>query len=172
MGTLLKSGVTTGGFAAIAMILFLEFTSHRPMRFQSQLHIEALEDLNAFIARFADRRGWDTAMKDRLSAVAEETLLTLAPLDLEGEGEDEQRDGRRLVVLASSDGPVADLEFIGGGNDENLEDRIRQLQQHDTETPAENELSLLLLRSYASSVRHQQYQDTDVITVRVTPPAS
>ena len=174
LGTLLKSGVTTGGFAAIAMILFLEFTSRRPMRFQSQLHIEALEDLNAFIARFADRRGWDTAMKDRLSAVAEETLLTLAPLDLEGEGEgeDEQRDGRRLVVLASSDGPVADLEFIGGGNDENLEDRIRQLQQHDTETPAENELSLLLLRSYASSVRHQQYQDTDVITVRVTPPAS
>ena len=114
LGTLLKSGVTTGGFAAIAMILFLEFTSRRPMRFQSQLHIEALEDLNAFIARFADRRGWDTAMKDRLSAVAEETLLTLAPLDLEGEGEDEQRDGRRLVVLASSDGPVADLEFIGG----------------------------------------------------------
>ena len=172
LGTLLKSGVTTGGFAAIAMILFLEFTSHRPMRFQSQLHIEALEDLNAFIAKFADRRGWDTAMKDRLSAVAEETLLTLAPLDLEGREEDEQRDGRRLVVLASSDGPVADLEFIGGGNDENLEDRIRQLQQHDTETPAENELSLLLLRSYASSVRHQQYQDTDVITVRVTPPAS
>ena len=172
LGTLLKSGVTTGGFAAIAMILFLEFTSHRPMRFQSQLHIEALEDLNAFIAKFADRRGWDTAMKDRLSAVAEETLLTLAPLDLEGREEDEQRDGRRLVVLASSDGPVADLEFIGGGNDENLEDRIRQLQQHDTETPAENELSLLLLRSYASSVRHQQYQDTDVITVRVTRPAS
>ena len=172
LGTLLKSGITTGGFAAIAMILFLEFTSHRPMRFQSQLHIEALEDLNAFIARFADRRGWDTAMKDRLSAVAEETLLTLAPLDLEGGGEDEERDDRRLVVLASSDGPVADLEFIGGGNDENLEDRIRQLQQHDTETPAENELSLLLLRSYASSVRHQQYQDTDVITVRVTRPAS
>ncbi len=172
LGTLLKSGITTGGFAAIAMILFLEFTSHRPMRFQSQLHIEALEDLNAFIARFADRRGWDTAMKDRLSAVAEETLLTLAPLDLEGGGEDEERDDRRLVVLASSDGPVADLEFIGGGDDENLEDRIRQLQQHDTETPAENELSLLLLRSYASSVRHQQYQDTDVITVRVTRPAS
>ena len=121
LGTLLKSGITTGGLAPIALILFLEFTSHRPMRFQSPLHINALDDLNAFITRFADRRGWDTAMKDWLSAVAEETLLTLAPLDLEGglEGneEDEQPDGRRLVVLASSDGPVADLEFIGGGNE-------------------------------------------------------
>ena len=172
LGTLLKSGITTGGLAAIALILFLEFTSHRPMRFQSQLHIDALDDLNAFIARFADRRGWDTPMKERLSAVAEETLLTLAPLNLEGDEEDEEPDDRRLVVLAPSDGPVADLEFIGGGNEENLEDRIRQLQQHDTETPAENELSLLLLRSYASSVRYQQYQGTDVITVRVTPPAS
>ena len=155
-GTLLNSGITTGGFAAILMILFLEFTTHRSMCFQSKLHIDALPELNEFIARFAARRRWDTAMQDRLSAVAEETLLTLAPLDLEADKDEEEHDGRRLVVLASSDGPVADLEFIGGGDEENLEDRIRQLQQHDTETPAENELSLLLLRSYASSVQHQQ----------------
>ena len=80
---LLDSGITTGGLAAIVMILYLEFTNPRRMRFQSALHIDALPDLNAFIARFAERRGWDDAMKDRLSAVAEETLLTLAPLDLE-----------------------------------------------------------------------------------------
>ena len=104
-------------------------------------------------------------MKERLSAVAEETLLTLAPLDLEGN--DDVRDDRRLVVLASSEGPVADLEFIGGGSGENVEDQVRQLQQHDTETPVEQEISLLLLRNYASSVRHQQYHDTDIITVRV-----
>ena len=80
-------------------------------------------------------------------------------------------DERRLVVVASSDGPVADLEFIGGaGDEENIEDRVRQLQQHDVETPPENELSLHLLRSYASSVRHQQYHGTDIITVRVGPP--
>ncbi len=171
-GTLLNSGITTGGFAAILMILFLEITTHRSMRFQSKLHIDALPELNEFIARFAARRRRDTAMQDRLSAVAEETLLTLAPLDLEADKDEEEHDGRRLVVLASSDGPVADLEFIGGGDEENLEDRIRQLQQHDTETPAENELSLLLLRRYASSVQHQQYQDTDVITVRVSHPES
>ena len=168
--TLLKSGITTGGFAAILMILFLEFTSHRSMRFQSELHIDALSDLNAFIAKFAARRGWGDAMRERLGAVAEETLLTLAPLDFEADEEEETKDGRRLVVLASSDGPVADLEFIGGGNEANLEDQIRQLQQHDSSEPVEQELSLRMLRGYASSVRHQQYQDTDVITVRVNHP--
>ena len=171
-GTMLKSGVTTGGLAAIVMVLYLELTSPRRMRFQSQLHIDALPELNEFIARFAAQRGWDTEMKNRLSAVAEETLLTLAPLDLSldvEEKEEEDGDERRLVVVASSDGPVADLEFIGGGDSENIEDRVRQLQQHDVETTAEHELSLQLLRSYASSVRHQQYHDTDIITVRVAP---
>ena len=169
-GTLLESGITTGGLAVVVMVLYLEFTNPRRMRFQSQLDVDALPELNEFIAKFAGRRGWDTAMQERLSAVAEETLLTLAPLDLEGN--DDTGDNRRLVVLASGEGPVADLEFIGGGNEENMEDRLRQLQQYDSETPVENELSLRLLRSYASSVKHQQYRDADIITVRVGPPGT
>ena len=169
-GALLKSGITTGGLAAIAMVLYLELTNPRRMRFTSRLHIDALPELNEFITRFVRRRGWDTAMEERLRAVAEETLLVLAPLDLGGGEEAEIHDGRRLVVLAASEGPVADLEFIGGGDGSNLEDQIRQLQQHDTEPPAEQELSLVLLRNYASSVKHQQYHDTDIITVRVVPP--
>lgn len=174
---LLSSGVTTGGFSAIALILYLELTNPRSMRFRSPLHIDALPELNAFMARFADRRGWDAAMKDRLSAVAEETLLTLAPLDLESlldddepDADDAAKEERQLVVVASSEGAVADLEFIGGGNDENIEDRIRQLQQYDEEAPEEEELSLRLLRSYAMSVRHQQYHGMDVIAVRVGHP--
>ena len=178
-GALFKSAVTTGGLAAIVMILYLELTSPRRMRFQSKLHIDSLPELNEFIAKFAASRGWDTAMKDKLSAVAEETLLTLAPLDLELsldlDAEDDEDDGetRQLVVVASSDEAVADLEFIGGGgDDENIEDRVRQLQLHDEETPVEQELSLRMLRSYASSVRHQQFHDTDIITVRVGPPGT
>ncbi len=91
----------------------------------------------------------------------------------EDEHEPEQEDAgpdRQLVVLASSDGLVVTLEFIGGaGDEENMEDRLRQLQQFDSETPVEQELSLLLLRAYASSVRHQQYHNTDIITVRIAP---
>ena len=36
----------------------------------------------------------------------------------------------------------------------------------------EQEISLKLLRRYASSVRHQQFQGTDIITVRVGPPGT
>ena len=54
----------------------------------------------------------------------------------------------------------------------NIEDQVRQLQQHNSETPTEQDLSLRLLRSYATSVRHQQYHDTDIITVRVGPPGA
>ena len=173
-GALLKSGITTGGLAVVVMILYLEFTNPRHMRFKSRLDIEALPELNEFITRFADSRGWDNAMKDRLSAVGEETLLTLAPLDLtldlDDDGDKDAGDERQLVVLASSEGEVADLEFIGGGSEENIEDQVRQLQQHDEETPVEHELSLILLRSYASSVEHHQYHDTDIITVRVVRP--
>ena len=174
-GALLKSGITTGGLAVVVMILYLEFTNPRRMRFTSKLHIDSLPDLNEFIARFATRRGWDDAMKDRLSAVAEETLLTLAPLDLEGlmseEEDNETGEERQLVVIMSGEGQVADLEFIGGGGEGNVEDQVRQLQQHDTQEPSENELSLLL-RSFATSVRHQQYHDTDIITVRVSSPSA
>ena len=174
-GALLKSGITTGGLAVVAMILYLEFTNPRHMRFKSRLDIESLPELNEFIARFANSRGWDDAMKARLSAVAEETLLTLAPLDLttldfEEDGDEDTTDERQLVVLASSEGEVADLEFIGGGSEENIEDQVHQLQQHDQETPVEDELSLRLLRSYASSVEHHQYHDTDIISVRVVHP--
>ena len=57
LATLLKSAVTTGGFAAIAMILYLELTSPKRMRFTSRLDIEALADLYEFIARFAASQG-------------------------------------------------------------------------------------------------------------------
>ena len=80
---LFKSGITTGGLAAVAMILYLEFTNPRRMRFHSRLDIDALPELNKFLERFAARRGWDDKMKERLSQVSEETLLILAPLDLE-----------------------------------------------------------------------------------------
>jgi len=171
---LMKSGITTGGFAAIAMILYLELTNPRRMRFRSKLDVDSLPELNDFIISFANSRRWGEAMRDRLMAVGEETLLTLAPIDfnLDLADDDDGTDGveRTLVVVASSEGDVAELEFIGGEGGQNIEDRVRQLQEFDDEHIVEQELSLQLLRNYASSVQHQQYHGTDIITVRVEPP--
>ncbi len=171
---LFKSGITTGGFAAVAMIIYLELTNPRRMRFNSKLDIDALPELNEFITKFVDSRKWNDAMRDRLMAVAEETLLTLSPLDLEMDldAPDEPEEERSLVVIASSEDDVAELEFIGGAGSENIEDRVRQLQDYDDERIVEQELSLQLLRNYASSVRHQQFRDTDIITVQVEQPNS
>ena len=171
---LFKSGITTGGFAAVAMILYLELTNPRRMRFRSKLDIDSLPELNEFIAKFASNRRWNDAMRDRLMAVAEETLLTLSPLDLEMtlDEPDEPEEERMLVVVASSEGDVAELEFIGGEGGQNIEDRVRQLQDFDDESIIENELSLQLLQNYASSVSHQQFHGTDIITVSVEQPGS
>ena len=171
---LMKSGITTGGFAAVAMILYLELTNPRRMRFRSKLDIDSLTELNDFIAKFANSRRWSDAMRDKLMAVAEETLLTLSPLDLEMtlDEPDELEEERTLVVVASSEGDVAELEFIGGEGGQNIEDRVRQLQDFDDESIIENELSLQLLQNYASSVSHQQFHGTDIITVSVEQPGS
>ena len=64
------------------------------------------------------------------------------------------------------------LEFTVGPGGNNLQDRIALLGEHTDEAAPERDVSLRLLRHLASSVRHQQYHDTDLVTVRVRAPAA
>ena len=57
-----SSGITTGGIAAIIMILYLELTNPRRMRFQSQL--AALPDLKQFVEPSSLATGVGIPMKD------------------------------------------------------------------------------------------------------------
>ena len=75
--------------------------------------------------------------------------------------------GRRLMLMARGDDRQAELEFVAASGDENLEDVMILLSKHYPDSPVEHELSLRLLRHYASSVRHQQYHGTDILTIRV-----
>ena len=105
-------------------------------------------------------------MAERLDAVAEEMLLTLL-----GRQEDGAPSGRqRLLLAAREEDGRAVLEFVTGSGDDNFEDRIALLGEDIAGTPAEREISLRLLRHLASSVRHEQYHDTEFITVRVEAP--
>ena len=162
-GGLLGSGITAGGIIAIALVLFIEMTSPRSRRFKAEFTIDVLPQLRVFLSDFAERCGWGREMARRLEAASEETLLTLLR-------EDESDDGRTrlLRVTARKDGRGACLEFVASvGEDENLQDRIALLGEEINQTTLERDVSLRLLRHLASSVRHQQYHSTDIVTVVV-----
>jgi len=78
-----------------------------------------------------------------------------------------RRADRRLHLVAQREGGGALLRLVVAPRDENLQDRIALLGEESTEASAEREMSLRLLKHLASSVRHQQYHDTDIVTVRV-----
>ena len=164
-GGLLQNGMTAGGLVALLLSLFLELTAPRRARVSTQVDVAALPKIREFLGAFASRSGWDEAMLHRLETASEETLLTLIEKEEEGNLEH-----RRLRVVARKEGDQAVLEFVAATGDENLQDRIALLGERTSEAPAEQEVSLRLLRHVASSVLHQQYYDMDIVTVRVDTP--
>ena len=162
-GGLLRNGMNAGGFTAILLTLFLELTKPRRRRIEMAFDISALSEIRGFLGAFASRNGWDTAMSNRLDAAAEETLLTLMPQD----DAEEKHAQRHLRLTAHKEKGDAVLEFVVSSGEENLQDRVTLLSEHTDEAPIEREVSLRLLRHLASSVRHQQYHETDIVTVRV-----
>ena len=165
-GGLLRNGITAGGLVAIFMTLFLEATAPRSSRILVDLDLSVLPRIREFLGAFASRNGWGPKIVDRLDAVSEETLLVLT-----GQHEDrEQPEGRRLLLLARKEGGGAVLEFIAAAGEENLQDRIGLLEDTPDEVLIEREVSLRMLRHLASSLRHQQFHDSDVVTVRVDVP--
>lgn len=169
-GGLLQNGMTAGGLTALLLTLFLQLAEPRRRRIEVPFQISVLPEIREFLGTFASRGGWGEAMTERLDSASEETLLTLLE-----HYRSEDRDGdaeRRLLLIAHKERDEAVLEFIASTGDANLEDQIALLSERATEAEAsaEHEVSLRLLRHVASSVRHQQYHDTDIVTVRVKAP--
>ena len=162
-GALLGNGMTAGGLTAIVLTLFMELTGPRSRRIETALDVEALPDVIAFLREFATRRSWSEGAVQRLCSAGEETLLSL----VRPEGDAQASGKRRLLVIARGSRKAAELEFVAAPGEENLEDRMVLLTERGGGAPAEHEISLRLLRHYASSVYHQQYHDTDIVTVRV-----
>ena len=166
-GGLLQNGMTAGGLAAILMTMFLELTQPRRRRMETECHLSALPRIQEFLGSFASDNGWGQAMRNRLDTAVEETLTTLFHRDHAGETQEPRR--LRLVAYKEDGGAV--LELIASSQDEqNLQDRIALLGQYAEGPPVEREISLRLLRHVASSIRHQQYHDTDIVTIRVKAP--
>ena len=100
-------------------------------------------------------------MLHRLQAASEETLLILV------DSNPDFSDQRKVRLEARKKDGNAVLEFIACPVENNLQDRIVLIDGSIREVANEQELSMRLLRHLASSVFHQQYHDTDIITLRV-----
>ena len=168
-GGLFASGMISGGLAAILMSLFTELSGFRRSRMEAELDPAALTKIREFLHAFASRSGWGAAMANRLEAVGEEALLSLLRPEEDG-GEPDRKRRLRLVAGRANDGAV--LEFVVAPGGENIENRLALLGDEGDETGIEHEVSLRLLRHFASSVRHQQYHDVDIVTVRVKAHAA
>ena len=166
-GGLLQNGMTAGGLAAILMTMFLELTQPRRRRMETECHLSALPKIQEFLKSFAAANGWAQAMRNRLDAAVEETLATLFHRGDSGE----TQEPRRLQLVAFKENGGAVLELIASSRDEqNLQDRIALLGRYAEGPAVEREISLRLLRHVASSIRHQQYHNTDIVTIRVKAP--
>ena len=152
--------MTAGGLTAVVLSLVLDLTGGRRVRMETELNVAALPAIRTFLQNASRRAGWDEEATERLSAASEETVLSL----LESEADS---DDRRLLVIARADREATELEFVAAGGGENLEDRMALGDSIDV--PEQN-VSLRLLRRFAPAIRHQQYHDADIVTVRVERP--
>lgn len=164
-GGFLGNGMITGGLIAILLTLLLEITKPQRIRVEAGLNLAALAQIRDTLRQFSKKTGWDSKMSERLEAVCEETLLTL----LNSQESPEETDRRLLMTAYREDGGAV-MEFVAATAGENLEDQIAVLSEKADPHAIEREVSLRLLRYLASSVRHQQYHGTDIVTVQVEPP--
>ncbi len=165
LGRMLSHGMTAGGLTVILLHGILDLTSARPRRLRTDLSTAKLSEIDRFLCDVASRMKCDESMTHRLRAVAEETVHTLL-----GNGADDPV--RRLLIVARADGRAVSVEFMASGGDLNLEDQLAMLGSAEKDWPSEAETPLRLLRHYATTVGHQQFHDTDIVTTRLEPEGS
>ena len=171
-GGLVSNGLTTGGLVAL---LLTALTVRRKRQFRGKLDVAELPRIREFIQTFAARGGLE-AVVGRLDAATEEALLTLMQSREETGGAEEGSGHaeRKLLLTAREEEGEAVLEFrvgAAGGGELNLQDRLAWLEEETVAARVEHEISLRLLKHLASSVRHQQFHDMDILTLRVSRAA-
>lgn len=166
-GTLLGNGINVGAATAIALTVFLNLTSARPKRLNTQLDMSELHEIDEFLQDFAKQMRWSEPSTRRLRSAGEEALSSLLQPGNQYDAGATDGTTPRLRIAARPDGKAVELEFVSVLEDEeNLGDRLAYLDD-ENEIVDDREMSFRLLRHYASSVRHQKYQGLDIVTVRV-----
>ena len=162
---LVGNTIVIGGMAAMAMTAFTEVSGLRAKKLRSDLSESSLPDVDDFLRQFADRYAWTEEGKNRLRLVGEEVVLSLLK-----EEEEEPAEGKRsLVATIRPHSGSAELEIVVASDDAiqgNIENRMAYLGE-DQALEDERQLSVRILRHYASSVHHRKYYGLDIISCRV-----
>ena len=161
---LFSSGVIVGGMSALLLTTFMWLTSPRQKKLNVRLDLSSTSEIDDFLTQFVWKLRWSDASSARLRAAGEEALAAL--VDLYDEVETDAT--RNLLIIARSDEDMVNVEFIAGPSSENLEARLNNLAERP-DAEEEGNISLRLLRHYASSVRHHSYYGVDIVTMSVEP---
>ena len=162
---LVGNTIVVGGIAAIGMTIFNEMASLRIKKLRADLSESSLPAVDDLLSQFADRHSWTEKGKARLRLVGEEVILSL----LEGEGDGQPAEKRRLVATIRPEGGAAELEMVVASDDAvhgNIENRMAYLDEGQA-LEDDQGVSIRILRQYASSVHHRQYYGIDIISCRV-----
>ncbi len=157
----LSNGTTSGGLTAILLMGVVSLRARSRDRLTTTLGLAALPDIQSLVRDFAERLGWDRKAEDRLMLAAEESLLFL----LAGRGED--KSPSQLRVRLRLVGEAAEIEYVTGPVDGNVEAALTALQDAAAVADPAEEVSLRLLRAMAKDVRHLQYHGTDCLLLSV-----
>ncbi len=165
-GGLFDNWLIAGGLIAIVLTSLMVLVEPRRRQIEVDLDLSALPSITEFLRTFANKHGCTDAMANQLDAVSEETVITLA----RHEGIGDNQSPRRFVLTAQRVRDDVVLEFVSTVGKDNIQDQMVLLEEIKDASDAKRDLSLRILRHLADSVRHQQYHNTDVVTVRVSPP--
>ena len=166
-GTLIDNGMLAGALSAVLITRLVETTNRRHRaRLETRLHTSAVHEIDEFLDGFASRIGWKEAAAQRLRSAGEETLMSL----VQQRDEPSADDGPRLIIAVRVSGDSVEMEFLAIFDEQNIEDRLAYLSDESQGAGGlqEGEISLRLLRHYASSVHHQKFHGLDVVTVQVS----
>ncbi len=165
-GPLIDNGMLAGALVAVLMTQFVDWIDRgQRARLEAHLHPSTASEIDVFLGSFAANIGWDDAAAQRLRSAGEETLMSLVRPDDDGSA----ADAPSLIIAARHRGAVVEMEFLAVFDEQNLEDRLAHLSEESQSAAGmeEGEISLRLLKHYASSVHHQKFQGLDVVTVQV-----
>ena len=159
------NSIVVGGMVAIVMTVFTELSGFRARKLRVDLSETSLPAVDDFLCQFADGHKWTEEGKNRLRLVGEEVMLSL--FNEADDGPVEQK--RRLIATIRPESNSAELEIVVASDDGfqgNIENRMAYLGHHQA-LEDEQELSVRILRHYASSVHHRKYYGVDIISCRV-----